>query len=53
MAFGFFKKSETADTIFMGGRIYTQDSNLPWAEAVACKDGRVIAVGASRLKRLR
>lgn len=45
MAFGLFKKKETADTIFMGGRIYTQDSDMPWAEAVACKDGRIIAVG--------
>ena len=45
MAFGLFKKNEVADTIFMEGRIYTQDSNLPWAEAVACKDGRIIAVG--------
>ncbi len=45
MAFGFFKKSETADTIFMGGKIYTQDSDLPWAEAVACKDGLILAVG--------
>ena len=45
MAFGFFKKNEYADAIFMGGRIYTQDSDLPWAEAVACKDGLVLAVG--------
>lgn len=45
MAFGFFKKNETADTIFMGGRIFTQNSDFPWAEAVACKDGLVIAVG--------
>ena len=45
MAFGFFKKSETADTIFMGGKVFTQNSDLPWAEAVACKDGLVLAVG--------
>lgn len=45
MAFGFFKKNEVADTIFMGGKIFTQDSDLPWAEAVACKDGRILAVG--------
>jgi len=45
MAFGFFKKNEYADIIFMGGRIYTQDPDLPWAEAVACKDGLVLAVG--------
>ncbi len=45
MAFGFFKKSETADTIFMGGKVFTQNSDLPWTEAVACKDGLVLAVG--------
>lgn len=45
MAFGFFKKNETADTIFMGGKVFTQNSDLPWAEAVACKDGLVLAVG--------
>ena len=45
MAFGLFKKKETADIIFMGVRIYTQDPDLPWAGAVACRDGRVLAVG--------
>ncbi len=45
MAFGFFKKSEFADSIFTGGKIFTQNTDLPWAEAVACKDGRIIAVG--------
>lgn len=45
MAFGFFKKNEMADTIFMGGKIYTQNSELPWVEAVACKDGLILAVG--------
>jgi predicted amidohydrolase YtcJ len=29
----------------MGGRIFTQNSDFPWAEAVACRDGLVIAVG--------
>lgn len=45
MAFGFFRKNEVADTIFMGGKIFTQNSDLPWAEAVACKDGLILAVG--------
>lgn len=45
MAFGFFKKNETADVIYMGGKVFTQNSDLPWAEAVACKDGLVMAVG--------
>lgn len=45
MAFGFFRKAETADIIFMGGKIYTQCTDYPWVEAVACKDGLVLAVG--------
>ena len=45
MAFGFFKRNEAADIIFMGGRIFTQNSNFPEADAVACKDGRILAVG--------
>lgn len=45
MAFGLFKKKNTADIIYMNGHIYTQDPALPWATAAACKDGRVMAVG--------
>lgn len=46
MAFGLFKKKETgADTIYVGGRIFTQDPNNEWVTAVACKNGRVMAVG--------
>jgi hypothetical protein len=35
----------TADAAFLNGRIYTVDETLPWAESVAVKDGRFIAVG--------
>lgn len=45
MAFGFFKKNDAADTIFTGGRIYTQNPDFPWVEAVACKDGIIMDVG--------
>lgn len=45
MAFGFFKKQTVADTIFMNGRIYTQNPDQPWASAVAVADGEIIAVG--------
>lgn len=45
MAFGIFKKKNTADIIYMNGHIYTQDPGFPWASAVACKDGLVLAVG--------
>ena len=45
MAFGFFKKTITADTIFHNGHIFTQDSELPWADAVAVKDESILGVG--------
>ncbi|MGF6376430.1 putative amidohydrolase YtcJ [Clostridiales Family XIII bacterium PM5-7] len=45
MAFSLFKKNNTADTIFFNGHLYTGDPEFPWAEAVACKDGKVLAVG--------
>ena len=45
MALGFFKKKNTANVIYMNGHIYTQDPEFPWASAVACRDGRILAVG--------
>jgi len=45
MAFGLFKKKNTADVIYMNGHVYTQDPAFPWATAVACKNGKVLAVG--------
>lgn len=45
MAFGFFKKADYADVIFYNGHIYTQDPELPWAEAVACKGEKILGVG--------
>lgn len=47
MAFGFFKKQVVADIIFMNGRVYTQNTEQPWAEAVAVADGEILAVGDS------
>ena len=38
-------KNETADTIYHGGPIITIDDANPRAEAVAVKDGKIIAVG--------
>jgi hypothetical protein len=34
-----------ADLVLLGGRIYTGDPGRPWAQALAVKDGRVVAVG--------
>ena len=45
MAFGFFKKQAVADIIFMNGKVYTQNPEQPWAEAVAVVDGEILAVG--------
>lgn len=45
MVFGLFGKSTAADLIIVNGHIYTQDADMPWVEAVACKDGKVLALG--------
>jgi len=37
---------DTADTIYAGGTILTIDAMVPRAEAVAVRDGRIIAVGS-------
>jgi hypothetical protein len=36
----------TADLVLHNGRIYTVDPARPWAQAVACRDGRILAVGS-------
>ena len=38
-------RSEAADTIYLGGDIVTMNPSQPSAEALAVKDGRVLAVG--------
>lgn len=48
MIFGLFKKDQIADTVFINAKIYTQDADMPWVEAVACKDGKIIYVGNSQ-----
>ncbi len=40
-------KTETADTIFINGNIYTVNEAQPRAEAIAVKDGRIVAVGSN------
>jgi predicted amidohydrolase YtcJ len=37
-----------ADTVFTNGRIYTVDTQHPFVEAVAIKDGKFLAVGSAR-----
>ena len=36
-----------ADTVFMNGRIYTVDSDLSWAEAVAISGDKIVYVGSN------
>jgi predicted amidohydrolase YtcJ len=37
-----------ADTILVHGRIYTVDTKHPWAQALAIRDGKLIAVGSNK-----
>jgi hypothetical protein len=37
-----------ADTILLHGRIYTVNPKLPWAQALAIRDGKLIAVGSDK-----
>lgn len=37
----------TADLILTGGRIYTANSEQPWAEAIAIAAGQILAVGSA------
>ncbi len=39
--------NQIADRVFINGRIYTVDQDRSWAEAVAIKKGRFIAVGSN------
>ncbi|MFS8046604.1 amidohydrolase [Rhizobium sp. BR 314] len=36
-----------ADLILLNGRIYTVEPSRPWAEALAVKNGRILAVGSN------
>lgn len=40
-------KKETADQVFLNGIVYTVEEEQPTAEAVAIKDGMIIAVGTT------
>ncbi len=37
---------QPADLVLVGGRIITLDESLPAAEAIACREGRIAAVGS-------
>jgi predicted amidohydrolase YtcJ len=40
-------RPEVADAVYTNGKIYTVDEAQPWAEAVAIKDGKFVAVGSA------
>lgn len=40
------KEAPTADLILTNARVYTVEDRQPWAEAVAIKDGKIVAVGS-------
>jgi predicted amidohydrolase YtcJ len=39
--------AQVAETVYRNGKIYTVDEARPWVEAVAIKDGKLIAVGSN------
>lgn len=39
------QRQETADTIYLNGNIYTVNEKQPRAEALAVRDGRILAIG--------
>jgi len=40
------RKTQPADTIVLHGKIYTLNSKQPWAEALAVRGDRIVAVGS-------
>ena len=38
-------RNEEADLVFVNGAVYTVDAARSWAQAVAVRDGRIVAVG--------
>jgi len=46
MTFNLFGKSNAADLVIVNGRIFTQNPETPWATGVACRDGKVLAIGS-------
>jgi hypothetical protein len=41
-----------ADVILVNGRVYTVDAARPWAEAVAIRGSRIVAIGTNADARL-
>jgi predicted amidohydrolase YtcJ len=41
------KESLTAELVLFNGRVFTVEKSMPWAEAVAVRDGKFMAVGTN------
>jgi predicted amidohydrolase YtcJ len=53
-AFGQSAKGPVADIIVAHGKVYTVDAKHPWAQAVAIRSGKIVAVGDdARIDKLR
>lgn len=42
------ERPEAADTVILNARVYTVNAAMPWAEAVAVRDGHILAVGSAK-----
>jgi len=40
-------QAQTADTVYINGKIYTVNKDQPWAEAVAIENGKFLVVGSN------
>jgi predicted amidohydrolase YtcJ len=40
--------NQTAETVLVHARIYTVNAKQPWADALAIKDGKILAVGTNK-----
>ncbi|MBI5857532.1 MAG: amidohydrolase [Sphingobacteriales bacterium] len=40
-----YSQKETADKIYINAKIWTADDSMPWAEAIAIKDNKIIYTG--------
>jgi len=47
LSFGLGQDPVKADLIVQNGRVFTANDALPWVEAVAVKDGKILAVGST------
>jgi len=41
-------RAEMADKVLLNGKIWTVDPSRPWAQAVAVRDGKILAVGTTK-----